>query len=94
MAGPVADGEPAEGGGEEPGGEGVAGTDGGDDVDVEGGDVGDGVGAVARGLSPPRPFPNRGSAPDPAPQTPEGLNVAAERLGMGADRLNSSPSGV
>ena len=34
---PVADGQAAQGGGEEPGGEGVAGADGGDDVDVQGG---------------------------------------------------------
>lgn len=43
MPGAVAYGEVAEGGGEEPGGEGVARADGGDDVDVQGGDGGDGV---------------------------------------------------
>lgn len=37
----VAHGEVAEGGGEKPGGEGVPGTDGGDDVHAEGGDGGD-----------------------------------------------------
>ncbi|SCE60789.1 hypothetical protein GA0115253_1087327 [Streptomyces sp. Termitarium-T10T-6] len=44
VPGAVTDGQPAQGGGKEPGGEGVPGADGGDDVDVEGGDVGDGVG--------------------------------------------------
>ncbi|GDY63193.1 hypothetical protein SAV14893_025860 [Streptomyces avermitilis] len=39
----VADGQAAEGGGEEPGGEGVAGPDGGDDIDLESPDEGDRV---------------------------------------------------
>lgn len=47
MPGPVAHGEVAQGGGEESGGEGVPCTDGGDDVYVEGGDGGDGVGDAA-----------------------------------------------
>lgn len=44
MPGPVPYGQSAQGGGEETGGEGVARSDGGDDVDAEGGDGGDGVG--------------------------------------------------
>lgn len=46
---PVPYRQPAQGGGEEPGGEGVPGPDGGDDVDVEGGDDGDGVTASRPG---------------------------------------------
>lgn len=47
MPGPVAHGQAAEGGGEEPGGEGVARSDGGDDVHAQGGDGGDDVPARA-----------------------------------------------
>lgn len=48
MPGPVAYGQVAQGGGEETGGEGVTGTDGRDDVDVEGGDGRDRVRSTAR----------------------------------------------
>ncbi len=43
MAQPVPGGKPAQRGGQEPGGEGVPGADGRDDVDPEGGNAGDGV---------------------------------------------------
>ncbi|MEV8307398.1 GNAT family N-acetyltransferase [Streptomyces flavidovirens] len=38
-----------------------------------------GRGDAARSSSPTRPFPNRGAAPDPGPQTPDGLDSAAAR---------------
>ncbi|WP_051338553.1 GNAT family N-acetyltransferase [Streptomyces flavidovirens] len=38
-----------------------------------------GRGDAARSSSPTRPFPNRGAAPDPGPQTPDGLDSAAGR---------------
>lgn len=85
VPGPVAHGQPAQRGGEKPGGERVPGADGGDDVDAEGGDVGDavtgrggaGVLSAARTFSPPRPFPNRGRCPrTPSPQSPDGLEIS------------------
>ncbi|MBT2529616.1 GNAT family N-acetyltransferase [Streptomyces sp. ISL-99] len=47
------------------------------DADPAPGDCG--RGGAARSSSPTRPFPNRGAAPDPGPQTPDGLDSAAGR---------------
>lgn len=61
VPGTVTDGQSAQGGGEEPGGEGVARADGGDDVDAEGGNVGDGVGACGLGILSPSRIRRAGS---------------------------------
>ncbi|MFI6896938.1 cobyrinate a,c-diamide synthase [Streptomyces sp. NPDC050256] len=42
----------------------------------------------------PAPSRNRGSAPDPAPQTPEGLGFTPEGLGFTREGVESAPEGL
>ncbi|MBT2491855.1 GNAT family N-acetyltransferase [Streptomyces sp. ISL-96] len=51
-----------------------------------------GAGAAARGSSPTRPFPNRGAAPDPGPQTPDGLDSAAGEDSPAGRRIPAYPA--
>ncbi|MBT2397474.1 acyl-CoA dehydrogenase family protein [Streptomyces sp. ISL-100] len=71
----------------------------GERIGAGGGGAGGGGGArrVLRSVSPTRPFPNRGSAPDAGPQTPDGLDMAGGGLAAapdGADGCGGAYEGV